>query len=299
MVLALDNDPIAQIFISESKRLRIKTILVQEALIRPYEYTMRKFYLSYYLLKCLRSIGIYLVYTKYGTEGCNKILVGGKIAADIMKKRGVPKEKITIVGHPKYDALIEKITCLENKKNKRKTYLFAASTTVIHDDINIQFLKKLIESTTKLGVHLIIKLHPRGPQEPEDIYEILNIKENPDLEIIKEGDDTFEILKRSDVLITVSSTIVLEALMMDKECIIATYLAGEFRLEYEKYDAVYSIQNEDEIYHKIKNTVSTKKSYANKQQLLEDELYLIDGQAGLRAAIIIESMNLVIKNKKN
>ena len=64
---------------------------------------------------------------------------------------------------------------------------------------------------------------------------------------MKEGDETFEILKRSDILITVSSTVILEALMMNKECVVVNYLAGESRLEYAKYDAIHSIESEHEM----------------------------------------------------
>ena len=76
------------------------------------------------------------------------------------------------------------------------------------------------------------------------IYNILKVKNNSFLEIIKEGDETFEILKRSDVLITVSSTVILEALMMNKECVVANYLAGESCLDYDRYNAIYSIKSE-------------------------------------------------------
>ena len=60
VVLAMDNDPIAQIVISNSKRLGFYTVLVQEALIRPYEYTMRQTYFSDYVYNFLRLCGIYL-----------------------------------------------------------------------------------------------------------------------------------------------------------------------------------------------------------------------------------------------
>ena len=136
-------------------------------------------------------------------------------------------------------------------------------------------------------MHLIIKLHPRGVQEPADIYNLLDINREHSIEIIKEGDDTFELLKRADVLITVSSTIVLEALMMDKECVVGSYLAGESRLEYGKYDAIHSIESEEEIYDVMKKAILSKKSYENKHRLLEDELYRLDGKAGQRAASFI------------
>lgn len=291
IVLALDNDPIAQIFIKESKRKRIKILLIQEALIRPYEYTMRKNYISNYFYKGLSLFGIFLTYTiKYGFGDCDKILVGGKIASDILQKRGVPADRLTIVGQPKYDSFIKNIKSLQPVVNQQKVYLFAASTMIVYDDQNVRFLRKLVEAAEKLGLHLIVKLHPRTNLEPSDIYAILKIKNNSFLEIIKEGDETFAILKRSDVLITVSSTVILEALMMNKECVVANYLAGESRLDYDRYNAIYAIESENEIYNVLKNSMLYKKSYQNKKTVLEDELYRLDGKAGERAARFIESM---------
>jgi len=67
-------------------------------------------------------------------------------------------------------------------------------------------------------------------------------------------------------------------------------LAGESRLEYGQYDAINCIESEDEIEDVIKKTMAFRKNYGNKEHLLEDELYKLDGKAGLRAAQAIESM---------
>ena len=146
------------------------------------------------------------------------------------------------------------------------------------------------DAANALNVRVVIKLHPRLPQEPADIYALVGLEECPSLGIVKEGDDTFELLKRSDALITVSSTVILEALMMNKECIIANYLAGEARLDYSEYDAVHCIEREEEIYNGIEKSLSSRKRFESKKRLLEDELYKLDGQSGLRAAKFIEGM---------
>jgi hypothetical protein len=290
VVLGLDNDPIAQQFIRESKTRGIRTVLVQEALIRPHEYTMRKTYFSDYLYRFMRFFGVYLSYTKYGTGDCDKILVGGRAAAEIMTKRGVSQDRIAIVGYPKYDLLMERIGGAQLITDQEKVYLFAASTKIVQDHANVQFLKRLVGAIQKMGLCLIVKLHPRGVHDPQDIYEMIEAKESPFLKIVKEGDDTFELLKRAYALVTVSSTVILDALMMNKECIVANYLAGESRLEYAQYDAIHMIENEDDIYDVIKRSISSRKSYENKKRLLNDELYSLDGKSGDRAAGCIEAM---------
>jgi len=290
IIFAIDNDPICQIFIKEAKKKRIKTVLVQEALIRPYEFTQGKRYLSDYFYSLLRGFGIYISYIKYGNGGCGKILVGGQIAVDILENSGIQEDRIVKVGLPKFDALIERIKDLEPTHNKKKVYLYATSTVIFEDNGNKRFLKILADVSKKLDLSLIIKLHPRIPESPKDVYQVIGVESKQSVKVIKEGDETFELLKKTDVFITVSSTMILDALIMDKECVVANYLAGESRLEYGQYDAIHCIENESEIEEVIKNSMINKKSYQNKKRLLEDELYKLDGKASLRAAKLIESM---------
>ena len=290
IVLAIDNDPISQIFIKEAKKQRIKTVLIQEALIRPYEYSDERRYLSDYFYDLLRRFGIYLNYIKYGAGNCDRILVGGRIAANILKSNGIPENRITMVGLSKYDTVMERIKGLKQTVNDKKVYLYATSTKIFQDDENINFMRKLAEAAKQLDFYLIIKLHPRIPQGPDDVYKVIGDEAKEFTKVIKEGDETFELLKKADVFITVFSTIILDALLMDKECIVANYLAGESRLEYGQYDAINCIESEDEIEDVIKKTMAFRKNYGNKEHLLEDELYKLDGKAGLRAAQAIESM---------
>jgi hypothetical protein len=290
IVLAIDNDPISQIFIKEAKKQRIKTVLIQEALIRPFEYSEGKKYLSDYFYGLLRIFGITLNYIKYGAGHCDRILVGGRIAVDILRSNGIPENRITMVGLPKYDTLMERIIGLKQTVNDKRVYLYATSTKIFQDDGNINFMRKLGEAAKQLDFYLIIKLHPRIPQGPDDVYKVIGDEAKEFTKVIKEGDETFELLKKADVFITVFSTIILDALLMDKECIVANYLAGESRLEYGQYDAINCIESEEEIEDVLKKTMAFRKSYVNKKHLLEDELYKLDGKACLRTAKVIESM---------
>jgi predicted glycosyltransferase len=284
-VLAMDNDPIARIFIAQSKKFEIKTILIQEALIRPHEYSNRKTYRSDYIYSFLSKFGIYISYSMYGSNGCEKVLAAGPIAAKIFNKRGVRNDRIVMVGFPKYDetiASIKKIPQLAKEKES-KTLLYAASSNVIRDSANIFLLNQLVDAVNKLGCQLVIKLHPRGDTGPAEIGSILKLNNNENIKINK-SENTFDLLKKCDAMITVSSTVVLEALMLGKECIVASYLAGESRLDYTEFDALHTIENESEIFDKIECALFHKKSDEAKNKLLEAELYKLDGQAGYRAA---------------
>ena len=128
---------------------------------------------------------------------------------------------MTIVGMPKYDAFIREMGEYQHKGEGSMAYVFAASTTVIRDESNIRFLKKLAESTQNLGRKLIVKLHPRSSEEPAAISKLIGSADPAHIEVVKQGDSTSELLKHAHALVTVSSTVVLDALLMDRECIVA------------------------------------------------------------------------------
>jgi len=290
LVLFIDNDPVAQLGIKMSRKNGIKTILLQDGLIRPDEYTERRLNPSKIIYTLLKTFGISLRSIVYGTGGCDKVLVNGNIAREILKTRGVPESKMIIVGQPKYDSFIKRIKVDELKNDNHRKYLFAATKELIRDDKNIRFLKEVTRCCANSEVHLIIKMHPRAPEIPEDVLGVLKGEDATFFEVVKEGDDTVEILKKCDAVITLYSTVILEALMMDKEGIAVHYLAGEQNLRhYNKYEAIFPIQNEGEVSTIIQESMKCRKEMGNKKKLLEDELCKLDGKASKRAAEIIQS----------
>jgi UDP-N-acetylglucosamine 2-epimerase len=289
LVLAIDNDPIARTFIHLSKKTGIKTFLIQEGLVRPHEYSMRKVYLSDIIAGAFSCLGIYLNYSKYGTSGCDKILVSGMRAARIFKERIRKGSSIEIVGQPKYDNYLNKLADYHSDNSKNKRFLFAAGTNVVKNTANIDFLRTLLLAIKECGAYLTVKMHPRTPETPEDIYNIIGEQDTSFFEIVKQSDDTFDILKDIYALITVSSTMIIEALLMDKEGIAVDYLAGEQRLNYSAYGAVHTIDHPNQISDVINIVLKDKKPYTNKRRLLEEELFKLDGKAASRIAEIIQS----------
>lgn len=290
VVFAIDNDPISQVTIREARSQGIRTLLVPEGLIQPYDLLMRKIYFSGYFYRMLRFLGICLNYIKYGTGGCDNILVSGKRALETLRKIGVPENKMTVVGQQKYDLFIKKAREAQPHTNERKTYLFAASKRIMRDEAEIRLLQEVIETASGLDMCLIIKLHPRTSESPDDLYRIISCKNSSSIKVIKEGYDTFEVLSKVDAVITIPSAIILEVLMLNKECLIATYLEGESFDDYIRYDAIHFINSEKEASDVIRKSAVVRKSYDNKMRLLEDELYKLDGCSGARAAEFIKGL---------
>ena len=290
VVLAIDNDPLARIAIDEAKRAGIPTALVQEALIHPREFVQRKTFRSEPMLQALRSLGIHLSYSQYGSAGCDWLLAIGPRAKKLFCEAGVPDERVAVVGYPRYDDLVRELKSYDKVDETSKTYLYAASSKLLRDAEEIEFLKELAASTERLGVPLIVKLHPRVPDVPSDVYALLESTRESAIEVTKSGQDAIEILKTSYALITISSTVVLEGLILDKECIVVNYLAREKHFEYDEYDATFPVNQRDETFSAVQQSLAAKKAFAKKVILLEDELYKLDGKSGERAARFIEDL---------
>jgi uncharacterized UPF0146 family protein len=290
IVVCLDNDPTSQILISEAKRRKIKTLMVPEGLLKPHDFLARKTYLSDYIYRLLGRLGTPIRYIKYGSGGCDYILVSGKRSYDILQQAGIRAEKMIIVGQQKYDGFLKKVRNLQRNHNNPKVFLYAASTRIFREKAEAVLVRKLADVTEKLGAQLIVKLHPRLSNSTDELLSLIGRNASEHMRIIKEGYETFDLLRTVDVVITISSAIVLEAMMMDLESVAASYLAGRRRFDYDAYDAIYSIENENEIERVMKDVFKTSKKYTNKKRLLEDEIHTLDGMAGKRTADIIEEL---------
>lgn len=290
VVLFVDNDPISHIIIQITKKMGIKTLLIQDGLIRPDEYSSKQAPRAKAAEWLQHRMGVAVRPTIYGKGGCTAVVVNGKIAYEILRKRGISEADMVILGQPKYDDFMKeaasKITATGQKR-----YLFAATKDLIRGEPHIRFLRKLVEGCGRLGISLVVKIHPRSPEKPADVIKVIggNAKHFP--EVIKEGDDTVSVLKSCDAIITLSSTVILEALMLDREALAVHYLAGDQNLRhYDKYGAIFAVQDEDDIVKVLQESLRDKKPYKCKAALLEDELFSLDGQAGCRVAKIIEDM---------
>jgi len=291
IVLGVDNDHVALMVIDYAKKNGIKTILLQDGLIRPQEYSNKVFNLyPDAIYAFLKKIGIPIKSTVYGLGRCNITLVNGNIANNILEKRGAKKGGLVIVGQPKYDFFLENLKKEPIEECKEKSLLFAATKELIKDNENIAFLKKLATQCLKERIYLIVKMHPRSKETPEDVLTTLSGIDMAMTKVIKEGDDTIEILKKCSGVITLYSTVIIEALMMDKEGIAVHYLAGTQNLcHYDKFDAIHSINDISDVVDIIKMVMKQKKSYKNKKELLESEIYKLDGKASKRVANVVET----------
>ena len=294
IVLALDNDPLAQILISEGHKHCIPSVMVPEGLLKPHELSGKTTYTSDFFYRILRSFGIYIKYIRYGSGDCNHIFVSGKRAFDILLKLGVSENRMSIVGQQKYDYFLQKIRDIRPRKSDSPVFLYAASIQIFQNESEIQLLRYIVETAKRLKYPVIAKLHPRTLESTDKLLSLLGENTSGTLKVLKEGYDTFDLLKTVDIVITISSAIVLEALMMNRECIVASYLAGNSRFDYDEYDAIFTIEAPKEIPSLMRLSVTRPKTWESKSALLEDEIYSLDGKAAERT---VHQMHRLIRSR--
>ena len=292
LLLAIENDPISHLLITLAQKKQIKTVIIQEGSTRPEGKRITRG--GGYIKEALRLLGIQLGYLFHGENNrFDKYCVAGPSFKNLLvTKRGVSDDKIVITGQPKVDPFFARAEKHRTKNKDSKILLFAAgpARSIISNEANIFFLKGLVKVTKKLNLELIIKLHPRSPVNTSEIITVLEGLELSHCDVIKEGDETFNLLVKSYGVITPASTVVTEALILDREGILVDYLAGGLKLPFGGYDAVHHINCPEDISSIISNSIKYKKAFQNKKNLLENNLYKLDGKAGERVAKCIESL---------
>lgn len=171
----------------------------------------------------------------------DKIAIMDKLAEEAMLKEGFPEEILEITGNPYFDDLIElKNNFTERDKNKVRTdlgldtdsylVLFASQPIEYHfgkDESNPNYLgytektalKDLLDNLTKLpdsgDTNLIVKVHPR--ENKKDLEEIVAKYELP--VVVDKKYSTRPTLLVSDIVISPSSTVLVESTYLDKPSI--------------------------------------------------------------------------------
>lgn len=294
IVLAVDNDLISTLFLEEAVKRNIKSVIIQEGSNRPGIIHYKINNLSVFTKEFLRLVfRIHLGYQLHGTLNLfDKYFVAGKLTRETLIKRGVPSDKIVVTGQPKYDPFLKEAVFYRNIEKENRNFLFAAGFHIIADQPNVDFLKSLIDSTFVLGIRLIIKLHPRSSVSPEDIEKLFPDNSLKHCEIIKESDTTvLVLLKQVYGIITVSSTMVTEALIMNREGIVVDYLAGDMRLSFDGYkiEPVHHINSIEQVFKVLEKSINDRIPFEYKKPYLEDNIFNLDGMSAKYASEHIEN----------
>lgn len=230
----------------------------------------------------------------------DKFAAYGDFIKKIMVKRGVSPKKIVVTGNPKFDIF------LKNNYSRDKFYekfgipddyklVVLATTTFFLGNTNEDIISATIECLKNLDkTQLIIKTHPSDNNTP--IYKSIVKKLNSDAIVIQKH-DIFDILNSCDILITVSSTVGLEAMIFGKTVINLNLTGSEELIPYSKSKAAIGIRDLSKLAAAINNSLYNKtilkKLEHNKIKFIKEHAFKIDGKSTDRILSLVD--NMVIK----
>lgn len=287
-VLCIDHDPTAILFIREARRRGVRSVVMQEGLIRPRDLEAEGGWLHRLRADVTAACGLPTGYVRFGSRAADVYLLSGNRARDVLLRAGVPASRLVVVGQPKYDHFLRQAKTQQAPQNKTPVFLFAAPADLLKASWGPELVRMLADEARRRKLRIIVKLHPRGLLRPEEVLNCAGGAAGETFTVIKTDDDTIELLSRSDGLITISSTVVLEALIFGKECVVLDYLAGKTSLGYGASGAVHLVEEASKLGEHLGEAVSNPTSPDAKRRLLEDELHLLDGRAAERVAAFLE-----------
>ncbi len=181
-------------------------------------------------------------YRMFGLDHYDSVLISGeyeeKQLRDIEKLRNIPKRETCLTGITYLDTMKARYEASpvtgNDKKDGEKTVLLAptwGSTAILS-----RFGEKLIRSLVNTGYNIIIRPHPQSFESEKELMDDLQAKfPNSDRLEWNSDNDNFEVLKKSDILITDFSGVMFDyALIFDRPFI---YTAIEF--DKAPYDAAW------------------------------------------------------------
>lgn len=249
------------------------------------------------LVKCTNRVPRY-------AEGLN-IAVISAFAKKAYIQMGVPPEKIFITGQPRFDLIQNRKFNKDQLKAELKIpenkHLAVLATQPLVGFIwtekdNEKFIEMVCNAVKKIPeTVLVIKIHP---VESINIYKIIlkNLKE--DSVIICQDIELYELLNACDLLMTVHSTVALEAMIFDKPVITINLSGKPDIFPYAQSGAAIGVYIEEDLVPAIKNTLFNeemkKKIAQERKKFVYEHAYLQDGKASKRVADLI--IQLIQKN---
>lgn len=173
------------------------------------------------------AAGDVTLYRMFGVDYYDALLISGdyqeKQIRDLEALRNLPAKEITKAGIPYMDVMLQRLqdNPVVNKAAGEVNILLAPSWGP--SAILSKYGKKIIDVLLQTGYHVIIRPHPQSFTSEKDLMDKL-MKEYPNSDKLEWNRDTdnFEVLKRSDILISDFSGVIFDfALVYDKPVIYA------------------------------------------------------------------------------
>ena len=248
------------------------------------------------------------IYRMFGIDYYDAVLLSGEYQAEqirrLEKMRGLKEKELCIVGIPYMDEMVARLKSVGPAPEHERTVLLAPSWG--KSAIFSVYGHRIIDMLLETGYHVIIRPHPQSFTSEKEMLEKL-MQQYPDSEQLEwnRDNDNFEVLRRSDILISDFSGVIFDfALVYDKPVI---YTAPNFDLG--PYDAWWldeplwtssalprlgrelTEQNMDSLKELI-DTCIEDEHFAQQRSIVRQETWVNYGEGAVRTAdYLVKKLN--------
>ena len=178
-----------------------------------------------YYVHCLHAATDASMYRMFGLDFYDAVLLSGQYQADQVRKleklREIPAKELEIVGLPFMDVMKERLEKALPVPAHERTVLLAPSWG--QSAIFSRYGGRIITELLKTGYHIIVRPHPQSYTSEKALLESI-MKEFPASDQLEwnRDNDNFEVLRRSDILISDFSGVIYDfCLVFDRPVIYA------------------------------------------------------------------------------
>jgi len=242
--------------------------------------------------------------TKIYIPTCKYVAVWGPKFKDYNISNGLNKEQVTVTGAPNYDAL----TKLESKEDLRMELGLPESKTIVtfatqpfSEQMRREWTYAVLRSMKQLNeVLLVIKPHPR--EDPKFYSKFLRECDagiSPDKIKLMQEVNTSKLIKASDLLITVNSTVALESNVIGTPVLTLNFMEEKDPFYSQEGGAIGVEKPEaltDVIHKALYDEKFREKISINRNEFLQKYISYKDGGATERVAKLV--MQVVEESKR-
>jgi len=187
-------------------------------------YWKRSKYVKWYV-HIPHSAGNMTLYRMFGIDYYDAILISGEYQTNQIRSleriRGLPEKELTLAGLTYFDSMKARLDEADHIPEHPTTVLLAPSwgKNAILSVFGGDAIKALLDT----GYHIIVRPHPQSYTAEKDLLDSI-MQQYPESEQLEwnRDNDNFEVLRRSDILISDFSGVVMDfAMVFDKPIIYA------------------------------------------------------------------------------
>jgi CDP-glycerol glycerophosphotransferase (TagB/SpsB family) len=241
---------------------------------------------------------------------CTKIAAWGSHSQELLREWGVPADKIEVTGAPRYDAFAaqpssdsrQEVIRDFNLSRAKKMVIFAADP--FHEPERADFVGNsltlaeqrhvvhaLIRIFTQMSdCQLIVKLHPRERYE-SFFQKWINEAGGGQTIRLARSYSTRKLLQSCDLLITVCSTVAIEALICKKPVITVNFSGGPDLQPHAEKGVALKAVHEEGLERAIRNAFSSPQNLSERREaVLVEYVGKLDGSSSRRVADLLEQL---------